>query len=320
MSHRTATERSEAVAVLGTTSWDELLILDAFPSAGSTVIARRRVEAGGGTAANLAVALARLGVRPLLVTALGDDRYGRQLLQELSREDVILHLVPQPPGTPTDRCTILVTPGPERTILWSPGARLQRGDPLPLDRVFQSRIVVLDVEDADLRRFLLDLPAHIAPRVQLVGPLTHLATLPTEIALQLAIRHDILIGGTEELCRLTGCGTLEDALDTMRRWMPLGATRLVAVTRGAAGCILMTLRERVECTAFPIAAVDPTGAGDAFAAGLIAAALARLPLQDMARFANAVGALATRDVGARSALPTREEVERFLAEANARCD
>ncbi|MDW8058675.1 MAG: carbohydrate kinase family protein [Thermomicrobium sp.] len=314
MTSEVATAPSEAVAILGTTSWDEFLELDRMPALGSTAIVRRRFDAGGGTAANLAVALARLGVRPLLVTAIGDDGYGQRSLEELEREGVVVHAVPRP-ATPTDRCTILVTPGPERTILWSPGARLRLGDPLPLDRIFRARIIVVDVEELPLRRFLLDLPAHVAPRVQLVGPLTHLATLPREIALRTALQHDVLVGNEEEFCALTGCHDIESALSSFRRAMPLGATRLAAVTRGRAGCVLLTRRELLHCPAFPIEAVDPTGAGDAFAAGLVYGLLERLPLEELGRLANAVGALATRRLGARTALPTEEELRRFLAEA-----
>jgi len=315
MSGHQAAEHAEVVAVLGTVSWDEFLVLDCLPTAGSTAIIQQRVEAGGGTAANLAVALARLGVRPLFVTTVGSDRFGAALLAELEQENIALHIVPRPAGTATDRCTILVTPGPERTILWHPGAHLRLGDPLPLDRVFQARIVVIDVEDQALRQFLLDLPAHIAPRVQLIGPLTHLTALPAERALRTAIQHDVLVGSEAELLAVTGCDQLRTAVETLQQWMPLGATRLAAITRGRDGCVLVSEREIVSCPSFAVDAVDPTGAGDAFTAGLIYGLLERLPLPELGRFANAVGALATRRLGARSALPTRDEVLEFIAQA-----
>ncbi|MCX2727667.1 carbohydrate kinase family protein [Thermomicrobium sp. 4228-Ro] len=315
MADHQAAEHREPVAVLGTTSWDEFLVLDRLPTPGSGAIIRHRAEAGGGTAANVAVALARLGVRPLFVTTVGSDRYGAALLADLERENITLHILPRGAGTPTDRCTILVTPGPERTILWHPGAHLQLGDPLPLDRVFQARIVVIDVEDHALRQFLLDLPAHIAPRIQLVGPLTHLALLPRDRALRLAIQHDVLVGSEVEFSALTGCGDLDSVVETLRRWMPLGATRLAAITRGRGGCVLVSPREIVSCPAFAVEPVDPTGAGDAFTAGLIYGLLERLSLPELGRFANAVGALATRRLGARSALPTRDEVLEFIAQA-----
>lgn len=303
----------ETVAVIGSSSWDEFLILDRFPRPGVGAVVTACAEAGGGTAANVAVALARLGVRPLLVTTVGDDAWGQRLVSELSRERLELHLVPPRAQSSTDHCTILVSPEPERTILWSPGARLRLGDPLPLERVFQCRVVVIDVEDDDLRQFLLDLPAHVAPRTRIVGPLTHLATLPCERARRLAIQHDVLIGNEDEACAVTGCTSVDAALEALRRWMPLGATRLVAISRGRDGCILATMRETVRVPAFEVRAIDPTGAGDTFAAGIVYGLLRRLPLSELGRLANAMGALATRALGARAALPTRDELEAFLS-------
>jgi len=300
------------VAVIGSSSWDEFFVLDRYPRSGASAIVTARAEAGGGTAANVAVALARLGVRPLLVTTVGDDAWGQRLVSELSGELLELHLVPPRAQSSTDRCTILVSPEPERTILWFPGARLRLGDPLPLERVFQCRVVVIDVEDADLRQFLLDLPAHVAPRTRLVGPLTHLAPLPSERARQLALQHDVLIGNEDEVCAITGCTSVDAALEALRGWMPLGTTRLVAISRGRDGCILATMSETVRVPAFEVRAIDPTGAGDAFAAGIIYGLLRRLPLSEVGRLANAMGALATRALGARTALPTRDELETFL--------
>ncbi|MCS7050406.1 MAG: carbohydrate kinase family protein [Thermomicrobium sp.] len=311
----TASGRQPQVAVLGTTSWDQFLVLDRPLTEGSGAIVVDRLEASGGTAANLAVALARLGVPPLFVTTCGDDDLGRRLLDELHREGVLVHALPPRSGTPTDRCTILVTPGPERTILWTPGASLRLGDPLPLDRVFMCQIVVVDVEDAALRQRLVDLPAHVAPRVQLVGPLTHLVDLQPDRATWLALQHDVIVGSDEELRAVTGCDEFEAALTRLREMMPLGATRLAAITRGRAGCVLLTRRQEIRVPAFEVAAVDPTGAGDAFAAGIVYGLLTRRSLPEVGRFANAMGALATRAFGARTSLPTHHEITAFLQEA-----
>lgn len=215
----------------------------------------------------------------------------------------------------TDRCTILVTPGPERTILEFPGARLRMGDPLPLDRIFGAPLVVIDVDDAELRQFLVDLPAHIAPRVRLIGTLTHLAELPPERSLRLALQHDVLVGNEAELRAILGLDDLKTAVERLQETMPLGATRFAAISRGRDGSVLVTRREIVRVPAFEVTAVDSTGAGDAFAAGVVYGLLLRMPLPEIGRFANAMGALATRAVGARAALPSRDEITAFLREA-----
>src|SRR5207244_10564874 len=101
---------------------------------------------------------------------------------------------------------------------------------------------------------------------------------------------------------------------------------LVGVTRGAAGayCCLW-LGDQLQALHVPgcsVDAVDTTGAGDGFVAALLAGVLAEpaleeiLPerMQAILTLANAVGALTCTRKGAIPALPTRAEVERFLAE------
>lgn len=308
-----------AVAVLGATTWDEFLVLDREPEPDSWATIVEYHTAGGGSAANLAVALQRLGVSSLLVTKVGDDPEGSRLVEELRAEGVTLALAPSPSQAKTDRCVILVTPGLQRTILWMPGARLRLGDPLPLQEVLSCHVVVLDLDDPALLRFVLDLPTHTAPRIRLVGYVKHLARMERRQALDFACRFDVLIGSESEFSSLLGRTSLEEALDELRSLMRQGVTRLVAVTRGVRGSWLVTLQEVIVQPAYRIRAIDPTGAGDAFAAGIVYGIVRRLPLTATARIASAMGALATRSVGARTALPTLLEVEAFLREAQP-CD
>src|SRR5690606_30400956 len=96
--------------------------------------------------------------------------------------------------------------------------------------------------------------------------------------------------------------------------------RLMVLSIGKAGSILLTAQGEVAVPSFPVAAVDTTGAGDGFVAGLLAGLmhdLDRLDDQDFpyraGRCANAVGALTTTRRGAIPALPTRDQVEALLA-------
>ena len=100
--------------------------------------------------------------------------------------------------------------------------------------------------------------------------------------------------------------------DSLRVLWQLGP-RVVAVTLGPAGCVAASAEERVEVPGFSVSEVDPTGAGDTFAAAFTLSLLEGRPLAEAARFANAAGALAVRRVGhIGKALPSREETENFL--------
>ena len=92
---------------------------------------------------------------------------------------------------------------------------------------------------------------------------------------------------------------------------------LIIVTHGPGGATLHTRHGSHHAPGFAVEAVDTTGAGDGFVAGVLAGLLDygdgwldRLP--EIARFANAVGALTTTQRGAIPALPTRGDVEAFL--------
>ena len=86
----------------------------------------------------------------------------------------------------------------------------------------------------------------------------------------------------------------------------------VMVTKGAAGCETYTKDGKFVTPAFAVEAVDSTGAGDAFSAGLISAILERKSLMDAVRYALAVSAIKVMKKGPRGGPPTRFEVEEFI--------
>ena len=95
--------------------------------------------------------------------------------------------------------------------------------------------------------------------------------------------------------------------------------RLVTLSRGSAGSTWFTAGAQNDVPTWKVAAVDTTGAGDGFMAGLIAGILTEpdalgdpVRLDRICRFANAVGALTTLERGAIPALPNRATVEQFL--------
>ncbi len=119
----------------------------------------------------------------------------------------------------------------------------------------------------------------------------------------------------EELQFLSG--TSDVALGTEALWHP--GMRLLVVTKGSKGCTLVMPGLIRDVPGFPVEAVDTTGAGDGFMAGLIYGLLENqedwheeTTLSSLCSFANAVGALTTTQRGAIPALPTKQQVLEFL--------
>ena len=168
---------------------------------------RVELPAPGGTTTNTAVALARLGARVSVATAVGDDGEGEAIREALAAEGVDTRWVTARIGQRTDRATIVVSEDPlDRTIFWHQGALLVRGDRIDVAGLFDHDVVVVDVVDAALRRFLLDLPAHTVPGARLLGPLNYLADSSLPDAFDLALRHDVVVGAERELLAVTGPG------------------------------------------------------------------------------------------------------------------
>jgi len=123
----------------------------------------------------------------------------------------------------------------------------------------------------------------------------------------LAASHVVLPSGSEaEL--LAGVTGPEEAC---RALLQLGP-KVVALKRGADGCSIFTADGKIDVPAYPVEAVDPTGAGDCFDAGFVVGLLEGLPLEQVGRLANASGALgATRKGPMEGAFP-RPVVEKFM--------
>ena len=307
------------VAAIGLASWDLLLAVERYPELGGWALVGRERSLPGGTTANTAVALARLGAQVALASAVGDDAEGETLRRTLVAAGVDTTWLVTRAGERTDRSTVVVSGHPpERTIFWQRGAEPRRGDKLAIEAIFGHDVVVLDLADVPLRRFLLDLPAHTVPRTRLLGTLTYLTDEAIPDAFDLALRHDVIVGSERDLLAVTGTWTLSDAAAAVRYRMRGENLRAAVVTRGAEGCRIVTEDDLWQIPALSVAAVDPTGAGDAFVAGVAYGLGQRWDLTDwprIGRFANAVGALAIRALGAQEALPTLGEVVALLEAA-----
>jgi sugar/nucleoside kinase (ribokinase family) len=264
--------------------------LAAFPTADSYHV--------GGAAANTAVWLARWGVSVGLAgNSIGRDEYGERLWDWLGQYPTLdTRHVERRPGLVTPFCRIMVTPDAERTILvyWYPQTPRT---PLTSDVLAGARYLALDLYGGDERVAA----AQVARRAG-VQTVVSDVVWPDHPALPLT---DIAINSATYV-RETFPG-----VDVLRHARELQAVSrgIVVVTDGPRpvraldrdGALFVVQPPRVE-------AVDATGAGDAFRAGLIYGLLQGWSLPRSAAWATAAGALKVQRVGAASDPPGVEEV------------
>jgi sugar/nucleoside kinase (ribokinase family) len=126
-------------------------------------------------------------------------------------------------------------------------------------------------------------------------------------------RAHVVLPGREELEALTGERDVEPGAHAL-----LGrGVKLVAVKLGAEGALFVSPDETHRAPAFPVRAVDPTGAGDCFDAGVVAGLAEDLPLEEVAVLANACGALGASAMGPMEGAMFRSDVDTFIRASHA---
>ncbi len=302
-----------SIALIGLIDHDRILHLDRFPDPGGSAVVSRVTESPGGTTANTAVALARLGERVTLRGLVGDDPEGRSLIEELAHEGIDTATITVAEGATDKSWIMLDSVSGERTILWQKGAAIRKGDRIDIRAIFDHDVVVLDMADEPLRRFLTDLPAHTRPDVRLLGPITYIVDNGEPDAVEVAFRFDTITGTRAQYFDLLDVGSEGELIDVAQHRMSGSQLRCAVVTLGADGCLWITGDDHGYVEGFRVETRGTIGAGDAFAAGIAWGMARRLPWPEACRFANAVGALSTRAIAAQAALPTLAEVEKLLA-------
>ena len=267
---------------------------------------------GGGCALNTATGLARLGLSVAVVGKVGEDTFGDFVVGVLDERGLDTAGVLRDSATPTSATIVLVDGAGERSFLHVPGANgTLSAEELPLDTVCAGR--ALHVAGALVMPTLDGSPtAGLLAEAQRRGIHTSLDTVYDATGrwerVEPCLPHlDML---TVSLAEAQGIsGEREPAGATA--WFRARGVAEVAVKLGSQGCYVAGTEFEGEVPALRVRAVDGTGAGDAFAAGVIFGKLAGWPLVDAARFANAAGALATTAVGATEGLLGFDETLAF---------
>lgn len=297
--------------VVGSAVRDEYYTLSNLPAPDGGAFVHEYEEAVGGVGANVAVALSRLGRDVGLVARVGADD-APAIESCLESEGVDCQRIRRGDEEPTYSMVFRDGAGERMVVTGGDSTRCLRladGDLeycRPADVVFTYGYVpdpvVTRLLDGAIPRLVFDLPG---PLAELEGRGTEPPTVD-----RAASEAALFIAGTVATESYLGGGPAEG----VGRLRDRGVER-AALTAGEDGVYLLDGEQTVHVPAFPVDAVDTTGAGDAFTAGIIDAwLLDGLAPAAAGRFAAAVAALNCREYTAQGGLPTRAEVETFLAD------
>ena len=300
------TSRSR-ICVIGSANVDLTFRAPRFPRAGETLTGTSLHQGLGGKGANQAVAAARLGAEVTFIACVGDDAFGAEAIRQYQNDGICTDYVRRVDGHPTGTAAIVVDDHAENCIIVIPGANAQLSTSdihRAAGAIEQADAVVCQLEtpmDATLEAF------RIARRA---GKLTVLTPAPaTELPDELLGLCDVCIPNRTEIEVLVKLVVKsdEDAQAAARRLRGRGVGA-VALTMGSQGALILDDSAATHIAAMRVQAVDTTGAGDAFSAGLAVFLSEGMSLREAAQRASIVGALTVTRMGTHAAFPGRELV------------
>ena len=266
----------------------------------------------GGKGTNQAVGAARLGAGVSLIACTGDDLFAPVADELFEAEGISREHIHRIPGVNTAVGMVTVLPSGENAIVGHLGANMEMRPghvEAAADQIAGSDIVMaqFEVPPGAVERAMELGRRHGA--LTLLNPAPARAVEPRQLA-----DVDLLTPNETETRILLGLAP-DDPTPTeelARRLLDLGVGRIV-VTLGERGSLIATAGGIVEIPAPRIDAVDATGAGDSFNAALATGLGEGLPLPEAVARANCAGAWCATRLGVVDGLPTRAELEEFIA-------
>jgi ribokinase len=301
-------ESRKPIVVIGSINMDLVAHTHQIPVPGQTVIGTGFDTTPGGKGANQAVAVARLGYPVQMVGMVGEDVFGQALLRNLSNAGVGTKAVARVSG-PSGVAPILVAESGENTIVVVPGAN-GKMDKAAVDR--QSALI----RSAGMVLCQLELPLETVSHVLalcadsgvpvLLDP-APAAPLPDSAFRQVAW---FTPNETEAAFYLGNQPNSEAAAQQLLQKGLKG----VVLKRGSDGAYVAVAGKAAWVRPFPVKPVDTVAAGDCFNGAFAVALLEGNDPWAAARFASAAAAISVTRKGAQASMPSRADVERFLAE------
>lgn len=282
----------------------------------------RYLRGHGGDTANCAVAAARSGASVGMLARLGADEFGDSFMRLWHDEGIDTTAVARDAHAHTGVYFVSHGPDGHRFSYLREGSAASGITPDDIGEAVISGASILHVSGisqaisdtaADAVFRAIDIARRSDTRVSYDTNL-RLKLWPLERAR--AVIHaavamaDIVLPGRDDAELLTGLTEPEAIADF---YLGLGAS-VVALTLGSQGTLVATADRRERLAAYPVDAIDATGAGDTFDGAFLASLCAGADPFQAARYANAAAALSTLGYGAVGPMPRREAVLQFLAE------
>lgn len=297
------------IVVIGSLNMDLVITTSRIPSIGETILGSGFMTSPGGKGANQAVAAARLSGDVAMIGCVGNDVFGRDLLENLERNGVNTGSINALQEYPTGVAVIVVNNG-NNCIIVDPGAN-GKLTPENIERMEQlikeSSIVVIQLE---IPLETVEMAVEIAKKHNVKVLLNPAPAVKLSDKVLSSI--DILTPNETECEIITGISikNVEDAREAVAFLCGKGVKTAV-VTLGSKGVVYNNGGAIMHKPVPKVKVVDTTAAGDSFSGALAVSIAKGGHIDDAIDFANVVGTLTVTKKGAQSSLPTLEDVTGF---------
>ena len=305
---------SHQVAMIGSNMMDLITYYDdSFPKIGETIFGKDFEIGFGGKGANQAVAIAKLGGKPFVLTAVGDDLFGPLVKENFQKQGIDTTWIKVIPGKTSGVAPIFVDKNGSNRIFIIPGANFfLESDDIVQIKTFLSQVsfILLQLEiKLETVYFVLNLAQELGQKV-ILNP------APAQKLNWSQLRGIYLIAPNEtELQTLTGVNT--QSMDDITRgafFLLEKGVQNVLITLGDKGAFLVNETQKKLFPAYRVHCVDTTGAGDAFIGALAYFLSQGETLEKSIPKANGYAALSTTQRGTQKSFADRETFDRWFAQ------
>ncbi|MEO2213211.1 ribokinase [Paenibacillus polymyxa] len=289
------------ICVIGSSSMDLVVTSSRRPGAGETVLGDSFKTVPGGKGANQAVAAARLGAEVAMIGRVGDDAFGKDILENFRANAVNTQNVKPVTHLESGTAHIILAEGDNSIVVVEAANR--EVTPAYVDEAAEV------IRNADIVLIQQEIPeetvVHVSTLCAEFGTPLLLNPAPARTLPQEVIDNAAYITPNEHEAEILFQGM--SPAQALRQY-----PNKLFITEGSKGVRYFDGTEEILVPTYKVEAVDTTGAGDTFNAAFAVALAEGKALQESIRFANRAASLSVTKFGAQGGMPTRDEVEESL--------
>lgn len=305
------------ICILGSINMDMVVSVNKMPLVGETIFSDNFKLAHGGKGANQAVAAQRLGAEVSMISKVGQDAYGLQIVSSMKDENINVENIFKDEVNPTGTAIITVNNEGNNSIIVVPGANMT----LDLNEIHKCKDVIAS---SDMIVAQFETPIEVTIEAFKFAKENDVITIlnpapANDIPKELLKYTDIIVPNETEAAKLTGVNVedLESAKQAADVFFN-DNVKYVIITLGDKGAAVISKEDGILIPAYKVNAIDTTAAGDSFI-GAISTKLKKADLnlnslKEAVKFANKVSAIAVQREGAQPSIPLLKEVNEIYGE------